>query len=221
MPENKLNSSAPITRQQILLFRPVCFLKQLEQLREGFQTAIYASFVAALLITSILLKIIPTSSSIDWLILFSVVTGVRVYFGLIRNNHQFSIVTASEWYGYFLIGCFVSGGMWCYMGLVLIPNLELQPFEIIYLHAINILFIAGLTAGAMITYKMSILALFTFSLPAIVPYAIYLVMQDDLYTPVLGTVFLIYYLFILMLGISNYQKTAQELWTADHQSTSD
>jgi len=212
MPADKLNTAAPIARQQILLFRPACFLKQVEQLREGFQTAIYASFIAALLITSILLKIIPTSSSIDWLILFSIFTGVRVYFGLIRNNHQFSIVTASEWYGFFLIGCIVSGSMWCYMGLGLIPNLELQPFEIIYLHAINILFIAGLTAGAMIAYKVSILALFAFSLPAIVPYAIYLVVQDDFYTPVLGTVFLIYYLFILMLGISNYQKTAQEFW---------
>ncbi|MDX1518772.1 MAG: hypothetical protein R3318_01525 [Gammaproteobacteria bacterium] len=164
--------------------------------------------------SSIILKLAPGHASLDWLILFTIITGLRVYFGLVRINHRLSINTACEWYGCFLLGSFVSGGLWCYLGLSVIPGLQVQAIDYVFLHAMNVLFIAGLTASTLFAFRHSMLAMLAFSLPAVVPYAVYLAVQANPYLPVLGTVFLIIYLFMLLNVLNHCQKQVQETGTA-------
>ncbi|MCG8324749.1 MAG: hypothetical protein MI673_04465 [Thiotrichales bacterium] len=200
MPETRTRTSAPAAAQPATAFDPVCFLKQIEVLHGQLPTALYASFIAALLAASVCLKLAPGNAAIDWLILYTLMTGVRVYFGLIRNQHQHTIVTASEWCGYFILGCFMSGCMWAWFGMALVPALEVPYLEAVFLHAVVILFIAALTAGAVITYRASQLAMLAFTLPAVVPYAVFLIAQESVHLAVLGTLFLMYFLFMILIG---------------------
>lgn len=199
-------------------FGPACFLTQISRLRSQFQTAIYSSFIAALLISSIMLKLSSVPAALDWLLLFTLVTGVRIYFGLIRHAKNQTIRTASEWYGFFLLGCLASGVLWSYLGISVIPGLHLAMMDLVFMHALCILFIAGLSAGAMFTYRFSLPALLAFSLPAVVPYGIYLAIQDGFYLPIFGMVFLIYYLFIVLIASHHSQKVLTNIRIASGSS---
>ncbi len=210
MPAIPTASGARNPYQQGCLFDPICFLKQVEALHGQFQFLVYSSFIAALLVASIIMKLSPGPAGTDWLMLFSLVTGLRIYFGLVRNNHRFNLITACEWYGTFLIGSFIAGALWCYLGLGVIAGLNLQAIDLIYLHAVNVLVISSLTAGALYACRTSLLGVLAFSLPAVVPYALYLAAQEEFYLPTLGTLFLIYYLFLLVLALGQCHQPARD-----------
>lgn len=190
-------------QQAPAVFDPGVFLDQVEVLQQQFARAVFPSAVAAFLSACIIYKFSSDSACLYWLIVFAFITGLRIYHGLVRGREQESIVGASEWYSLFLLGCIMAGSMWSYLGIAVIAALEMGRLELAFLHSINVLFIAGLTAGALLSYRTSFLAFLVFSLPAVVPYGIYLAVQPDSYQPIPGILLLMYFLFLLMIGFNN------------------
>ncbi len=205
MPDNQDKVLASYASQPDTAFAPADFLSRIRSLRVQFRTSIYASVAAALLMASIISKFASLVVITDWLILFAIVSLARVYTGVLRHQGELSIRSASEWYIFFLLGCFAAGCLWAYLGMRILPGLALPAIDMLFLHALAILFIAGLTSGALYIYKNSLPGQFAFSVPAILPYSVYLIMQSDPYLPIFGTVFLIFFLFTLLLRLSQPQ----------------
>lgn len=98
-----------------------------------------------------------------------------------------------RWETFFAIGTFLSGCLWGFFAVALIPShsLALQSFIAFLL--------AGTTAGAAVAYSVSMFAILAFLLPATVPFAIRLAMEG---TRVHAGMSVLLFFYVVGMGLS-------------------
>lgn len=118
--------------------------------------------------------------------------------------------------GAFALGALSSGLIWGAAPMLLIPYDPSRIVEFTLFNGLTLLVICGLTAGAALAYAASLRVLFCFTVPALLPSALYLVFLGDRYNSALGGFVLLYFLFVsisalrMNLQLQEFARAEQE-----------
>lgn len=113
---------------------------------------------------------------------------------------------ASSWLTLFILAAITSGIIWGTAGIILIPYDTGKIIQFTMYNSLTILIICGLVAGAVISYSVNMWVLFSYSFPALVPPAFYLISLGDNINSALGGFILLFYLFIT---VAAYRMNSQ------------
>jgi signal transduction histidine kinase/ActR/RegA family two-component response regulator len=147
--------------------------RQVEVLYDQLPVALTASIAAALILVGILWSATPAPVLLTWLGLLLVVTAIRSilvhsYRQSGDRQHQ-----AGYWLTGFIAGTLVSGIVWDAAIIFLVPRGST-------FHTwIAVLWVCGLTAGSIASLSSVRGVFFSFSVPALVPGAVYLLLAGD------------------------------------------
>lgn len=108
---------------------------------------------------------------------------------------------SSAWMNRFLLGAFISGGLWGFAGMLLVPYRPTDAVAFTLNNGLLLLMVCGLVAGSVISYAINIRVTFCYSLPALLPPAFHLISIGDRYNSAFGGLLLLYYLYILVAAI--------------------
>jgi hypothetical protein len=128
--------------------------------------------------------------------------GVSRYYLLWRYFHGAALTAqSSAWMNRFLVGAFLSGGLWGFAGILLIPYRSTEAIAFTLNNGLLLLMICGLVAGSVISYAINIRVTLCYSLPALLPPALHLISIGDRYNSAFGGLLLLYSLYILVAAI--------------------
>jgi len=108
---------------------------------------------------------------------------------------------APQGIGRFAAGALSSGLIWGSAPLLLIPYDPARIVEFTLFNGLTLLVICGLTAGAAFAYAASLRVLFCFTVPALLPSALYLISLGDRFNSALGGFVLLYFLFVTVSAL--------------------
>ncbi len=168
--------------------------RQLSLLYEQASIAVWGSIATAIMIVMVLWPVTPYQLLLRWSVLFVMATAIRALLMHRYFKQQDKTGAAEEWFSRFDGTLFLSGTVWGLAGILLPPS-----DSAIY-NALVSFCIVALVAGAVVTFSAHLRSVFAFSLPAIVPYSVYLLLQGNLPMVVLGFAFLIYLGFITSIA---------------------
>jgi len=139
--------------------------------------------------------------------------GVVVAYSLLRyfllwQYRQVGITpdNAYMWLKRYTIAAFFSGIIWGVAGIILIPYGGSADLVFTIYNGLVLLIICGLVAGAVISYSVNIWVLFSYSFPALVPPAFYLISLGDKFNSAFGGFILLYFFFI---SVAAYRMNKQ------------
>ena len=157
--------------------------------------------LAALCVAALLHKQADQRYLVGWLMAIYL-HGASRYHLLWRYFHG-PVVTEqpSAWLNRFLLGAFLSGGLWGFAGVLLIPYRPTDVIAFTLNNGLLLLMICGLVAGSVISYAINIRVTLCYSLPALLPPAFHLISIGDRYNSAFGGLLLLYYLYILVATI--------------------
>ena len=158
-----------------------------------------ATYFCAIMVFWLFQDVAPDKILNTWLLVFSVITLVRVVLSLMHHTHEHKRVN-EFWLIIFLVMTAISGTMWGLTGFLFLPA-NMEFIESILYHGILLLCIAGLVTGAIITYSVSRMVYLSFSIPAIVPQCLMLIAKGDKYHSFLGGVILAYTIIIFVISV--------------------
>ena len=168
------------------------FAKQVEVLFDQTTVALAATLVAAPILVSMFWDAAPRGPLIAWSALFLLVTAAR--YALVHAYRR-SPKTPHEtrrWLVMFLVGVTASGALWGATMIFLVPD------ESIIHGGFATLWICGLSAGAVAALSALKSAYFAFSLPALVPSALYLLTRNDSMLVSMGGAELLFLAFVTL-----------------------
>ena len=111
-----------------------------------------------------------------------------------------------RWLNHFRLVVFLSGIMWGCAGIILIPYDPQNIIEFTLYNGLTMLAVCGLVAGAVISYSISLTTILLYTLPALVPPALYLISIGDKYNSALGGFILMYFFFISLTAYKLNQQ---------------
>lgn len=157
--------------------------------------------LAALCVAALLQNQADRRILAGWLITIFLHGASRYY--LLWSYFHDAAVTAqsSTWMNRFLLGAFLSGGLWGFAGILLIPYRSAESIAFTLNNGLLLLMVCGLVAGSVISYAINIRVTFCYSLPALLPPAFHLISIGDRYNSAFGGLLLLYYLYILVAAI--------------------
>jgi hypothetical protein len=150
---------------------------------------------AALALCMLLWDEAPRARLIAWAVVVLAHAGIRYAF-LLRLRTDPGLQTAHAVIGAFAAGAFTSGAIWGTAPLLLIPYHPARLIEFTLFNGLTLLVICGLAAGAALAYAASLRVLFCFTVPSLLPPALYLVSLGDGYNSALGGFIFLYFLFV-------------------------
>jgi hypothetical protein len=128
--------------------------------------------------------------------------GASRYYLLWRYFHSPAESSPSSvWLNRFLFGAFLSGSLWGFAGILLIPYRSTEPIAFTLNNGLLLLMICGLVAGSVISYAINIRVTLCYSLPALLPPALHLISIGDRYNSAFGGLLLLYSLYIMVAAI--------------------
>ena len=133
---------------------------------------------------------------------FLVITLHSIYrYILLRqfNNASLKPEDTGTWLDRFVLSACISGILWGIAPIILVTYSGQMEF-IIY-NGITVLMTCGLSAGAAISYAVSPKVLVSYTLPALIPPAVYLITLGDIHNSSLGGYILLYFVFITLAAI--------------------
>lgn len=166
-------------------------IRKIDLLHDQAITAFTAAIAAAALLILIFWQHVPHDLIILWLVFFVLVTFARHAEVYLFKKHRQSIDNLQKWQIYYEIGTFISGLLWCYLGILLLKHTDSLYSGIV------IFAISGLCAGAMATYAGNIRTYMMFATPSILLMAIYLLFQTENEQYIdMGYILLLFYFFL-------------------------
>ncbi|KFI22303.1 EAL domain-containing protein [Nitrosococcus oceani] len=179
--------------------------KQVEILYEQSHVGQAASIVAALILIAVFWTVTPHRTLAGWAFFFTLVTVLRV--GLAHRyarspDHSKQV---GEWLAWFITGIGISGATWGSAVIFLVPNGSLVHT------GFAALWICGLSAGAIATFSIIKGAFFAFSLPALLPSALYLIISGDMKEATVGGAQLMFLGFISLSAVRMHKTLVQSL----------
>ena len=157
--------------------------------------------LAAFCITAILRDFIDDRFLLVWLSII-LLHGLLRYYLLWCYFHSSNREEHTDtWMNRFIITVLVSGVLWGFAGIFLIPYRSTDTIAFTLYNGLLLLTTCGLVAGAVISYAINIRVLVCYSLPALLPPAFHLISIGDRYNTSFGGLLLLYYLYILIAAI--------------------
>ena len=168
---------------------------QVNVLYDQAGVAITASLAAAIILVSLFWNLSSHVLLLSWLSFNLLVATVRLY--LIKNYRHSAREPGREnyWLAVFVIGVIFSGITWGLTVMLLMPDTS-------YLHVgFVILWVCGMTAGSVATLSVVKGAYFAFSVPAMIPSALYLFTLGDNVAATLGGAEMLFFVFISLSAL--------------------
>jgi signal transduction histidine kinase/CheY-like chemotaxis protein len=177
--------------------------RQVEVLYDQLPVALAASVAASLILIGVLWPATPAPALITWFVLLAVVSSLRAILARrYRRSGEDRQRQAGYWLNWFIAGTLVSGLLW---GAAII---FLAPQDSTFHIWIAVLWVCGLTAGSIASLSSVKGAFFAFSVPALVPAAIYLMLTGDVFEDTIsGAIFL--FLGFLSLNALRLHRTVR------------
>ncbi len=157
--------------------------------------------IISITLAIVLWEIANQGMLIVWVSVVCIYSIIR-YLLLWKYTHaDITLENASKWLDIFIGTACLSGIMWGLAAIILIPHDGKNVAEFTLYTSIILLSVAGLVAGATISYSVNMTVLFFYILPALLPPALYLITLGDIYNSTLGGFTLIYCFFVSSAGI--------------------
>lgn len=179
--------------------------KQVDVLFAQLPIALTANLTAAIFLVGVFWQISPQPVLFSWLGLSVLVTLLR--FGLIRRYRESSKGSegAHHWLVWFVVGVIASGVIWGMSVILLIPVDSLVHV------GFAVLWVCGLSAGTIASLAVVKGAFFAFSLPALTPGILYLLMQRESMAATIGGAQLLFLVFISLNALRMHKTLANGL----------
>jgi len=179
--------------------------KQVELLYDQSRVGQAGSIASALFLVSMLWTITTHSILIIWFTLVLVINVLRLYL-----THRFERRAGGEeqagyWLGLFIAGTAASGITWGMTTIILIPDRSISHISFV------LLWIGGLSAGAVATYSVIKRAFLAFSLPALLPTALYLLSIGGKVETTIGAGAIMYFAFLSLSALRMHKTLMREL----------
>jgi diguanylate cyclase (GGDEF)-like protein/PAS domain S-box-containing protein len=142
--------------------------KQVELLYDQSRIGIAGTMASALFLVAVFWTITPHSILLIWFSLVCIVAILRI--SLLHQYAQVPVEPEQSgyWFGWFIVGAAASGITWGLTTIVLVPDRAIAHISFV------LLWIGGLSAGSVSAYSIIRRAFLGFTLPALLPTAIYL-----------------------------------------------
>ena len=153
---------------------------QLDILYDQARVSLTASIVAGLFLVFIFWPVTETAILVGWFMLLLTVSVARGIGIVVYQRSATRQEKTGFWLGLYLLGLVMSGGIWG------VSTLLLPPEGSLVYTAIALLWICGLTAGAVAALSVMMNAYFAFALPALIPSVLFLILTGDTTNSVIG-----------------------------------
>jgi len=173
--------------------------------------ALVASIVAGICLAAILWTTMPHDVLLEWLAVLSIVTIARAC--IIRGYQRAApeLRDGTFWLSWFLAGVAASGLFWGTSVWVL------GLHNSITLTGLMVLWIGGLSSGSVAALSVLRRAFFAFSVPALVPLTLYLLVRGPMESSVLGGAIVMFFGFISINALRTHGALTNAL-TLQHEN---
>ncbi len=164
--------------------------KQIEVLFDQSGAALIANVVAAAMLIVILWAITPHEVLIAWCAVLLIITAGRVH---LIDRYRRAVIDGTErsyWLAWFIAGVMANGAFWGSSAWVLVPDNRMT------LIGMTVLWACGLSAGSVAALSIVKGAFFSFAVPALIPFAAYLIIHGPLEASVLGGAMIMFFGFL-------------------------
>ncbi len=170
---------------------------QVDVLYDQARVALTASFAAAIILVGLFWNTSSHSLLLTWLGLNTLVTAAR--FILVRGYRHAASASQREhldfWLGWFVVGVLLSGAIWGSAVILLVSVTSYVQM------GIAALWVCGMSAGSVATLSVVKGAFFSFSVPALIPGAVYLMLSGNSAAVTVGGAEILFFLFISMSAL--------------------
>lgn len=191
--------------------RDPVFAAQVELLYRAAPEAFLVTVVNALLLTYVQRDIVASTVLITWLIYMLTVTAARTVLVWSYWHAAARAFALYWWNGLYVLGSLCAGLGWGAVGIVLYPPDAMA-------HQVLLAFVlGGMAAGAVAVLSSRLEAFMAFTLPAILPLTIRLLIQDDEIHVTLGVMCVVYVLALIVTArrLHHTTRSSLELRTAN------
>lgn len=171
--------------------------------QHGQPTIIGMLFISVIAASFVYYSLWPEGKSAEiilvWLIMFFMVSTIRLYGITLYKNNQVDPKRADYWLYAYIAGIVISGCLWGLFFFYLLDFINIEHRNFI------LFFMVGLVSAAVATYATSILAFLVSALTVTGPVIIFLIMSDDTITRFTGYTLIAYlaYLLIIVRQLNN------------------
>ncbi len=178
--------------------------KQIEMLYEQSHVAMAASVAAALILILALWAVAPHGILIAWADFLLLATVLRLALARCYARATDRSKRSNIWLTRFVIGLGASGATWGTTTILLVPDGAFVHTGLVAL------WVCGLSAGAVATFSIIKRAFFAFSIPAMLPGALYLIKNGGANATV-GGAQLLFLVFISLSALRMHKTLTQNL----------
>ena len=184
---------------------PELLPKQIEVLFDQSGIALITNVVAAAMLIIILWAVTPYQILLAWYAALLVLTGARAHLIDRYRRANLDDMEHSYWLNVFLVGVIANGAFWGSSAWVLVPD------DRITLTGMAVLWACGLSAGSVAALSVVRRAFFAFSVPALIPFAAYLIIRGPLEASVLGGAMIMFFGFLSVNALRMHRTLIEAL----------
>ncbi len=173
-------------RQRELLFGPAIL-------------GVSGSVATAFVMVSVLWPVTSHPLLLRWVALFLLTVVIRSIVIWRHSRARTDKISADGWLNQFDGTLFINGTVWG-LGAILLP-----PTEVAMYSALMGFGIVALVAGTVATFSAHVRSVFAFSVPAILPYSVYLLLVGDMAMVVLGGALLTFLGFVTSIALNAHK----------------
>jgi diguanylate cyclase (GGDEF)-like protein/PAS domain S-box-containing protein len=178
---------------------------QIRLLFEQLPSALLATTIVGLLVVYVLWGHVSLQWLLMWLLALAVTTGARVWLRRVYFRTALPISEAERWGRRFLAGVLISGIVWGLAGAFpLPPGAALQELFLLFV-------LAGLSAGGMSTLSSFRGAYATFLIPAILPFAVKLMLREGEMYVAMSSMLLLFIAMMSLISARHYRSVTESL----------
>ena len=184
---------------------PELLPKQIEVLFDQSGIALITNVIAAAMLIIILWAVTPYQILLAWYAALLVLTGARAHLIDRYRRANLDDLDHSYWLNWFFAGVIANGAFWGSAAWVLVPD------DRITLTGMAVLWACGLSAGSVAALSVVRRAFFAFSVPALIPFAAYLIIRGPLEASVLGGAMIMFFGFLSVNALRMHRTLIEAL----------
>ena len=199
------NNGAPVARPDASHHWQQMRAEQIRLLFEQLPYALMATTIVGVLVVYVLWGHVSPLWLLVWLLALAITTSVHI--GLMRAYFRVkpSVSEAGRWGRRFVAGVLVSGVVWGLAGAFPISSdATLQEFFLLFV-------LAGLSAGGMSTYSSYRGAYAAFLVPAMLPFAIKLMLRQGEMSVAMSSMLILFIAMMCLISARYYRSVTESL----------
>jgi diguanylate cyclase (GGDEF)-like protein/PAS domain S-box-containing protein len=193
--------NCPVSAEEKLQLRD----KQIELLYEQSHVGLGGTMASAVFLVIVFWPIAPRSILLTWFFLLMALSAVRLNLLHRYRRSRPRPGHAGYWLAWFLAGTVVSGATWGLVTIVLVPDKSIEYVSF------ALLWIGALSAGAVGAYSVIRWAFWAFSVPALIPTAVYLLSIGGQVEMTIGAGTIMYLGFLSLNALRMHNTIIKEL----------